>query len=48
MITYYAVLRYPLTGNTVRVEFPTPQARALQIVALGGYVRVLEEGEATS
>ncbi len=42
---YWALIRYSTTGHTKRLEYPTQQARALQLVALGGYVQVLEEGQ---
>ena len=48
MTVYYAILRYELTGNQHRVEWPSAIARALTIVALGRYVTVLEEGMAVS
>ncbi len=48
MTTYYAILRYLHTGNNQRLEFRSETERALTIIALGGFVRVLEEGETTS
>lgn len=44
-MTCWAILRYTLTGHDQRVTFPTTQARALCIVALGKCVTVLQEGE---
>jgi hypothetical protein len=43
-MTFWALVKYTTTGHVKRLEWPTPQARALEIVALGGYVQVLEEG----
>lgn len=45
-MTYWALVRYLLNGTVKRYEFVSPQARALSLVALGGYVQVLEEGSA--
>lgn len=41
---YWALVRYAATGDYKRLDFRSEQERALCLVALGGAVRILEEG----
>ncbi len=43
-MTFWALVKYTKTGTVTRLTWPTPQARALEIIALAGYVHVIEEG----
>lgn len=43
-MTYWAIVRYTSSGTVTRLEWPSLQARQLQLIALGGQVQILEEG----